>query len=208
MTDVPPPHAYRVVTPRLMIRCWDPRDAPALQQSIDRSIEHLTPWMPWAALEPQTLDAKIDLLRRFRGGFDYGQDFVFGIFSRDGSEVLGGTGLHPRVGGGGFEIGYWVDAKHAGRGYATEAAAAMTRVGFEILRLPFIEIRCRPENVRSAHVARKLGFTHEATLRQRLAFNGTNVDVMVFVMFPGEYAKSRAVTLPYEAYDAADRRLE
>ena len=54
--------------------------------------------MPWAEHEPQPLDQKVELLRTFRGGFDLGQDFVYGILAPDESQALGGTGLHTRVG--------------------------------------------------------------------------------------------------------------
>jgi hypothetical protein len=40
----------------------------------------------------------VQLLRGFRGRFDLGQDFAYGIFVPDDSEVLGGTGLHTRAG--------------------------------------------------------------------------------------------------------------
>jgi hypothetical protein len=60
----------------VVARCWEPRDAPLLKEAVDSSIDHLLPWMPWAAGEPQTLDEKVRLLRRFRGQFDLGQDFV------------------------------------------------------------------------------------------------------------------------------------
>ena len=35
--------AYRVVTDRLVVRCWDPLDASKLKAAIDMSIEHLRP---------------------------------------------------------------------------------------------------------------------------------------------------------------------
>ncbi len=63
---VSPP--YRIVTGRLCIRCWHPADAPLLKDAIDSSLAHLRPWMPWAHDEPQPLEAKAELLRRFRGG--------------------------------------------------------------------------------------------------------------------------------------------
>jgi RimJ/RimL family protein N-acetyltransferase len=128
--SVPPP--YRIETPRLVLRCWEPRDAPLLKDALDSSLEHLRPWMPWARYEPEPLEAKVDLLRRFRGSFDLGQDFVYGIFSREESEVLGGTGLHTRVGDDAFEIGYWIRASRTREGLATEAAAALTRVAFDV----------------------------------------------------------------------------
>ena len=64
-----------------VVRCWDPRDAPLLKDAVDSSLEHLRRWMPWAYDEPQEVDQKAALLRRFRGQFDLGQDFVFGIFA-------------------------------------------------------------------------------------------------------------------------------
>ena len=125
-TQIPGP-AYRVVTPRLVIRCWEPADAPLLKAAIDASIEHLLPWMPWAANEPTDIDTKIALIRRFRGQFDLGQDFTYGIFDREETQALGGTGLHTRLGSDAREIGYWVRADGINRGVATEAAGALTR---------------------------------------------------------------------------------
>src|SRR5512133_3083266 len=112
---------YRLVTERLVLRCWEPRDAPLLKDAVDSSIEHLRPWMPWVVHEPQTVEEKVELLRGFRGRFDLGQDFIYGIFDRDESEVAGGTGLHTRIGEDAFEIGYWIAAGQAGKGLGTEA---------------------------------------------------------------------------------------
>src|SRR5439155_22043403 len=61
---------YRIETERLVIRCWEPQDAPLLKEAIDSSLDHLRPWMPWAREEPQSLAQKVELLRHFRGRFD------------------------------------------------------------------------------------------------------------------------------------------
>ena len=103
-------------TERLTIRCWEPRDAPLLADALGSSLEHLRPWMPWAHGEPTPLDEKVELLRRFRGMFDLGQDFVYGLFDRDESEVVGGTGLHTRIGPEALEIGYWLRSSRVGAG--------------------------------------------------------------------------------------------
>ncbi len=198
--------AYRIITPRLVIRCWQPVDAPLLKAAIDSSLEHLRPWMPWAENEPTDLDAKIALLRRWRGQFDLGQDFVYGIFDRDETEVLGSTGLHTRLGPDAREIGYWVRADRTNQGIATETAAALTRVAFEIDRLDRVEIHCDANNVRSAAVPRKLGFTHEATLRRRKVA-GKVRDTLVWTLLADEYAASAAARVPIEAFDAVGRRL-
>jgi RimJ/RimL family protein N-acetyltransferase len=126
--------AYRIHTKHLVVRCWDPRDAVLLKKALDESAEHLKPWMPWAHDEPEDLEEKIARLRGFRAEFDLGQDYTYGIFDRDETEVLGAAGLHTRVGEGAREVGYWVHKDHVNRGIATEAAAALVRVHEATLR--------------------------------------------------------------------------
>jgi RimJ/RimL family protein N-acetyltransferase len=200
--------AYRIHTQRLVVRCWNPEDAPLLKAAVDASLEHLRPWMPWAKNEPTDLQAKIDLLRRFRGNFDLGQDFVYGILSRDESQVLGGSGLHTRVGEGALEIGYWIHVDHLNQGLATETSAALTKVAFEIQGVDRVEIHCGPENVRSAAVPRKLGFSHEATLRRRAApGDGKLRDVMFWTLFVDEYPASAAAKAEIEAFDVVGQKI-
>ena len=205
ITPLPCP-AYRIVTPRLVIRCWEPADAPLLKAAIDASIEHLLPWMPWAAAEPTDIETKIALIRRFRGQFDLGQDFTYGILDREETQALGGTGLHTRLGPDAREIGYWVRADRVNRGIATETAGALTRVAFEVDKLDRVEIHCDADNVRSASVPRKLGFTHEATLRKRRV-GGKVRDTMVWTLLADEYPSTEAATIPIEAFDAVGRRI-
>src|SRR5215218_7105838 len=173
---------YRIVTERLIVRCWEPSDAALLKEAIDSSLEHLRPWIPWAAAEPQTLEEKVDLLRGFRGKFDLGQDFIYGIFDVAETEAVGGTGLHTRVGDEAFEIGYWIRASRAGEGLATEATAALTRVAVEVCGVDRVEIRTDPANERSRRIPRKLGFVEEATLRRRLHHPEPR-DVVIYTMF-------------------------
>lgn len=212
MAESPKGPAYRIVTPRLTIRCWDPLDAPRLKEAVDSSLAHLRPWMPWAAHHPAPLQSTIDLLRRFRGDFDLGHDYVYGIFSRhetlgDESPVVGGTGLHPRGGEGSREIGYWIRADQTNQGFATEVSAALTRVAFEIEALRRVGIHCVVENARSAAIPAKLGYIHEATLRRRIRHDDTFHDEMVWTLLVEDYPGSPASQLPFEAYDAAGRLI-
>ena len=121
-----PPAPYRIETERLVIRCYEPGDASLVKDAIDSSLDHLRPWMPWTEHEPQTLEEKTDLLKSFRSQYDLSDNFVMGIFSADESEVLGGTGLHPRLEPGGLEIGYFVRASATRQGIITESTAALT----------------------------------------------------------------------------------
>jgi RimJ/RimL family protein N-acetyltransferase len=206
--SVPGP-AYRIQTQRLIIRCWQPSDAALLKAAIEESLDHLRPWMPWAQDEPQELQDRVGWLRRARGKFDLDRDFVYGIFSPDESQVLGGTGLHTRVGEGAREIGYWIHQDYINQGLATETAAALTKVAFEVDEVNRVEIHCDPQNVRSAAIPRKLGFVHEATLRQRVAdADGERRDTMIWTLFADEYPTSPAASAEIEAFDAIGQRID
>lgn len=208
MTLLFPGPAYRVQTGRLVIRCWQPEDAARWKEAIDSSLDHLLPWMPWAADEPQELQQKIERLREFRGLFDRGEDFLYGIFDITEERVLGGTGLHPRVGPGGLEIGYWIRKDSLNRGLATEAAGSLTRAAFEIHGVNRVEIHCDPLNFASAAVPKKLGFTHEAILRQRATDAAGNWrDSMVWTLLREDYPSSAAAAVPFTAYDAIGRAI-
>jgi RimJ/RimL family protein N-acetyltransferase len=183
--------AYRIVTPRLVIRCWDPHDAQMAKEAIDSSLDHLRPWLPWAHHEPQTIEAKIQLLREFRGQFDLGADWIYAILDRTEARVLGGTGLHTRIGPGGVEIGYWIRADAAGRGLVTESTAALTRVAFEIAGVGRVEIRCAPANHASAAIPRKLGYEPAPN----------DGDDLLFRITADAFPESPAATARLAAYD-------
>ena len=203
-----PGPAYRIHTRRLVIRCWNPEDAPLLKEAIDASLDYLHPWMPWAGKEPHELQQTIENLRRFRGQFDLGQDFVYGILNREETQVLGGSGLHTRAGEGAREIGYWIHQAHANQGLATEVSAALVRVAFEVDGVNRVEIHNDPANAASAAIPRKLGFQHEATLRQRTsASDGTPRDSMIWSLFASMYAGSPSASAEIEAFDAVGRRI-
>jgi len=208
MTLLFPGPAYRIRTRRLVVRCWEPADAPLLLASIIESLDHLRPWMPWAAQPPQGVQAELDLIRRWRGLYDLGQDFVHGIFNPEETQVWGGTGLHTRIGEFAREIGYWIHKDHINQGLATEVAAALTKVAFEVDGVQRVEIHCDPANLRSAAVPRKLGYTHDGTLRKRLFdTDGALRDSMIWSLFQGEYPATPSAQAEIEAFDALGRRL-
>jgi RimJ/RimL family protein N-acetyltransferase len=165
--------------------------------------------MPWAHAEPQTIEEKVALLRSFRGQFDLGQNFVYGLFSLDESEQVGGSGYHLRIGDDAFEIGYWIRASEEGKGLVTESTAALTRVGFEVCEVDRIEIHVEPENERSARIPQRLGYAEEARLRRRLypAPGGEPRDTVVFTMFRSDYPGTPSSSAQLEAFDGRGERV-
>ena len=205
---MPNAKAYRIETQRLTIRCFQPSDAQLLLDAITVSKGHLSAWMPWAKNEPTSLDVKIDLLRQFRGEFDMGIDYKFGIFNKEENELVGSTGLHTRVGEGGREIGFWISALHVNRGFAQEAATALTKVAFEIELQERVEIHCATENMYSQKIPRKLGFHLDGILRNR-TLNGDSLpkDRMIWTMFKNEYENSAVKNAAVMAFDVVGRPI-
>lgn len=199
--------AYRIETERLVIRCYQPSDAQLLADSVRDSVEHLKPWMPWAHNEPEPFEEKVKRVLRFRGNFDMQQDYVYGIFNHEETRLLGGTGLHTRLNEKQLEIGYWIHQDFIKQGFAAESTAALIKAAFEIIRVHRIEIHCDPRNRASAAVPRKLGFTHEGTLRAKTPFLDGWSDSMIWGLLDSEYLNSPSVKAKMKAFDVAGAAL-
>jgi RimJ/RimL family protein N-acetyltransferase len=203
--------AYRIETERLVIRCWDLADAGELLEVILADLDLLAPWLPWASRYPMSVEAQMAELRRMRRRFDGDEDFCYGIFDTGGG-LVGGCGLHTRSGPGSRELGYWLRAARWGQGLATELGAALTRVAFEVDEIERVDLRCAPDNRRSARVAEKLGFRHEATLRRRFMppdGEGAMRDAMIWSLCADEMPGSPAARLAagVRAFDGLGRPL-
>lgn len=199
--------AYRIETKRLVVRCYNPSDAPLLAESVSESVEHLRPWMPWVHAEPEPLEEKVKRLKLFRGLFDLGQDFIYGIFNPENTKLIGGTGLHTRLGDRELEIGYWIHKDYINRGLVTESTSALIKVAFQLLRVHRVEIHCDPGNFASAAIPRKLGFTHEGTLRAKTPFLDRWSDSMIWGLLESEYPKTPSAQAEIKAFDADGQQV-
>lgn len=201
--------AYRIVTDRLELRCWHPSNAAELLDVITKSKPALEVFLPWARLEPTTVEQKVELLRMFRGRFDLGQDFAYGVFLRATGEIVGGNGLMPRIGPAGLEIGYWTATAHAGKGYCTEGSAALAHHALVTLGVDRVEIHCEPQNGPSNAIPKKLGFEREGTLRRRYPFGDNDLrDTVIWSLFRAQLPRADKVNWArYEAFDCADRKI-
>jgi aminoglycoside 6'-N-acetyltransferase len=65
-----------------------------------------------------------------------------------------------------FEIGYFADVDHEGRGFVTEAVQGALHFIFEHLQAHRVRLRCDDTNVRSGSVAERCGFVREGHLRE------------------------------------------
>lgn len=92
------------------------------------------------------------------------------------------------VGGAGFvfgddvyrfsaEVGYWLGRAHWGKGIASSALAALTRLGFERHRMVRLFAGVFEGNTASMRVLEKCGYRHEGVAKKHAFKNGRFIDV-------------------------------
>jgi len=100
-------------------------------------------------------------------------------FAVDDGHLAGAMGLVMK-GDGIAEIGYWIGVPFWGRGYATEAARAVLRYGFEERGLVRIFAMHFGRNAASGRVLQKIGMQYEGTLRRHVKKWDEYVDLVCY----------------------------
>ena len=86
-------------------------------------------------------------------------------------------------------IGYSLNRKFWGQGYATEAAEALVKFGFGQLNLHRIFATCDPFNVASARVLEKAGMQREGHFRQHKWVKGKWRDSLLYAILDCEWRR-------------------
>lgn len=160
---------YRDGARHLELRPWSVDDTDALLAAVEASRAELKRFMPWAH-EPVTRAQEYRLIAGFQASYHAGDEYIFGMFSESG-EVLGGTGLHPRVAlnPSALEVGYWCHSAHAGRGVTTLAVRMQIALAFDRFGCDRFQVMHDEANDASRRVTEKCGFIHEGTMRNATA---------------------------------------
>ncbi len=111
----------------------------------------------------------------------------YGITLKGNEKVIGSVDFNNRHADDVLEIGYLLHPDYWGRGIVPEAAAALVEIGFTLLGLHKIELGCYDYNKKIQAVARKLGFTLEATLRDRKDAQGRRCNDLRFGLLRSEW---------------------
>ena len=175
-----------IETPRLYLRRNRLEWAPAIFAAIEADRQNLRPFLPWVDFTA-TVEDEYAYLHQTHTQWESCEVFDYSIFLRGSDQFVGSIGLHNILWlGGSAELGYWLLSPWSGQGLATEATRAVVELAFarEFHRL---EIRCTEDNVRSARVALRLGFTREARLRESSANLGQIRDVLVYAVLRTEW---------------------
>jgi RimJ/RimL family protein N-acetyltransferase len=108
--------------------------------------------------------------------------------------LCGGIGLQIEADHRRAELGYWIGVPYWGNGYATEAAMAMVKYGFESLGLQRIFASYVPRNVASGNVLRKIGMPHEGYLRAHILKWGEFLDLEMYGMLAADWHSAAATS--------------
>jgi RimJ/RimL family protein N-acetyltransferase len=92
------------------------------------------------------------------------------------------------------EIGYLFHPDYGGRGYATESARVLLRLGFDDYRLHRIVGRIDARNTASARVLERLGMRREAHFVENEIVKGEWSDEVVYAMLEDEWRSQQVLT--------------
>ncbi|MDL1896993.1 GNAT family N-acetyltransferase [Anaerolineae bacterium CFX7] len=119
--------------------------------------------------------------------------FQFAIALPADNKVIGNVGLRKRgVKTYDADMGYEIDPKVWGNGYATEAAEALLQFGFTTLQLHRIWAEALAANENSIRVLEKLGMRQEGRLREKEFFKGRFWDTVIYGILAEEWRWKKA----------------
>jgi len=161
----PPPE--RIETERLLLRRFEEGDADQFAEMLESSRGHYAEFIAFY------LDGDpAERVRNWRDHFETGKQFVYAAFERE--RMVGGGMLFPRIGPDALELGYQLRRDATGRGLATEIAAALVRVAFEICGVARIEAHIDHANIPSIAVVQRLGFEQTGYVEGGVIFSRVN----------------------------------
>ena len=148
----------------------------------------LVPWEPTWPEDDLTRAAFRRRLRRQAEESAREESQSFFIFDSADEELLGGVTLGG-VRRGVAEtatLGYWIGARHAGKGHMTRAVATLATHAFSAMRLHRLEAACIPDNTASIKVLEHNGFRREGFARGYLCINGAWRDHLLYARLADE----------------------
>lgn len=159
----------------------------------ERSRAFLTPWEPEWPADDLTRSAFRNRIRRYvteiRGDLSY----PFFAFRAGDKTMLGGATLtNVRRGvAQSANLGYWMGAPYAGKGYMSATVAAIIPFSHGALGLKRIEAACIPENKASIRLLESSGFVREGYARKYLCIDGKWQDHLLYARLSSDPMQGR-----------------
>jgi ribosomal-protein-alanine N-acetyltransferase len=177
------PEPPTLTTARLVLRPFTDGDAPAAHAHVaDWEVASTTAAIP----HPYPAGAAEAWIATHARRHEAGEAVILAITLRDTGELVGSIEIRlipPHKRG---ELGYWIGRPHWGRGYATEASAALLRWAFDTLDLHRVHAAHLGRNPASGAVLRKIGMRFEGRLRSHFEKWGVMEDLDVYGLLADE----------------------
>jgi len=186
-------YPIEISSTRLLLRPYRPGEGRLYVDMYRENGAHLMEFMPE---ELRGMKTEADGERQIQRMLHAWQDrelFIFGAWDTETGLYVGEAYLaNPDWTVPSLELGYFVVATQTGRGFATEAGAAVVAVAFEQFGVERIDLQCQADNVASARVAERLGFRLEGRQRQRdRKRDGDLVDRLWYGLLRAEWEAQR-----------------
>lgn len=111
----------------------------------------------------------------------------FPVILKESGSLIGHIVFHPYFGTHTYEIGWVFNPKYQSKGYATEAASAILKYGFEEMKLHRIIATCQPENIPSYRVMEKIGMRREGYFKKCIPHNDSWWDEYYYSILEEEW---------------------
>ena len=175
-------------TARLTLRPMAERDTDAVfAMRSDPVVQRYGSHPPWT--DRQTA---VDYIARNAEAMATGKHAQFAVERREDGVVVGTCTLYAlNAQCRSADIGYVLLPSQWGRGYATEANAALLDWGFCQLDLNRVEADIDPRNAASARALERLGFVREGHLRERWIVDGEVSDSWIYGLLGSDWKARR-----------------
>ncbi|MFW6162462.1 MAG: GNAT family N-acetyltransferase [Planctomycetota bacterium] len=189
-------------TDRLVLRDFEERDWRAVHRyATDYAVVRFMEWGPNTKADTQAFIARAVAAQAAEPRMTY----ELAVVGQADGRLIGSCGL--RLSGGDARsgsMGYCLARPFWGRGYATEAARALLRLGFEDLGLHRVWATCDVENHASARVLAKAGLIREGRLREHKWVKGHWRDSHLFALLDREWDRLQTAQIPCPAAAAEE----
>ncbi|GGM00792.1 acetyltransferase [Streptomyces fumigatiscleroticus] len=146
---------------RLLLRPWEPGDAPAVHAAFQDPLIH-----QWHVRSADSEAEVAGWIGDWRAAWQEEREAQWAVVAEDTGLLLGRVALREiRLDDGVAEVAYWTSAAARGRGVAARATAALARWALDEVGFHRLELLHAVGNEASCRVAARSGFALEGTKR-------------------------------------------
>ena len=171
----------------MLLRSYQPDDAPALFKAVNESRQHLRPWLNWIDTTTKP-EHTLQFIQQSLQQLNAQEGLALGIVYK--RQIIGGIGMHhwdhniKKA-----QLGYWISQPYEGQSIIYKCLNRFIDFLFEKASLNKLEIHFISTNIRSARVAERLGFRVEGVIRKSQLQNGIIHDVVITGLLKEEWNK-------------------